>query len=228
MKKLLVILCFAILSSCGEIDQTGNAKSINSKFFVSKLTDLSNDEVISATTLCSDLVTKETALKTRFMTKFFNYESEIKDCESTDPITKDVSLSLESSNGNLRFVVSSDSAYAFLRPELKDEFGVFAKFCDSLEFKQRFAEISENEVSHFEITERNDSFEVDVLFSYLNETIKNKKEFKVYKKESLTYNKDDSVSSPKAMVTSRSVETTAGCDQGKSYTKSSKLKSIRD
>lgn len=228
MIRIISIISVIFLISCGDIQQNENYKSINSRFSISKLRDLSQSEVSSANTLCSNLVEKLTVLKSRYMTKFFNYESSIKECGSEEAVVKNLSLTLDNSFDSLKFLASNDSNYAFLRPELKDEYGSFAKFCDTVESNKRYVEISSNEVRHFTINETNNEFEVEVLSSYYNETVNSKREYKVFKSETIIYTKNESSNLPKAMATNRKVETTSGCDTNQTYVKSSILKSIRD
>jgi hypothetical protein len=228
MNKILCFFSIIFFIACGEIDQNVDSKNINSRFYVSKLSDLSQSEIRITSTLCSDLVEKLATLQTRYMTKFFNYESSIKECGIQDTVSKNLSLTLDNSADSLKFLASNDSNFAFLRPELIDQYGSFAAFCSNTQSEQRYVQVSSNEVKHFTIKESSNDFEVEILSSFYNETINNDIEYKVYKSETITYTKNELSNLPKAMAINRIVETSSGCDGNETYLKESTLKSIRD
>lgn len=212
------------LYSCGEISEIENYQNLNSTFALSKLSSLNSDEVAYATSLCNALVIKETTLRNSYVSRFFNYKSSIKTCESDEATSKPISLLLQSS---LIFTTNLDTEYAFLTPELSDNNSTFSKFCQN-GFSSRFIS-SLDEVYHFNITKRDSEYELTVLTSYYHEVVDGVRNYKIYKRDELTFNAISSKNRPVGLMTNRVLSTTSNCtDTSSEYVKSTSLTSITD
>lgn len=224
MKSYFLVLTFFLFVACGEINQVESYENLNSTFALTDLSGLSADEAALATELCSQLVNKETTFQNSYISKFFNYSSSIKECESDESTSKSVTLTLKS---DLTFSATSDAEYAFLTPELSDNNSSFSKFCQG-GLSSRYLSSSDN-IYHFNISKKSDQYEVTILSSFYHEVVDGKKEYKIYKRENLFFAASSSATYPAGVVLDRTLATTSYCtNSSEEFIKTSTLNSIRD
>jgi len=226
--KYIAAFSLIFLFSCGDVATDNSRNSLNDRFATTELEPVATTEKALREELCTDLTLKKDIFKRSYLSKRFVYDATKIECEETEATQKDITLTLEESGTSLRFKSSADDFFAFLNPEFNDSYGVFAKFCEDLESNDRFVFLSSNEVMYFEVKERSNFIEAIVTTAFFDVEEDGQRTFRVYKKENINYNTREEPNRPRGLVTSRSLESTAGCDGQDIFEKSNILTNIRD
>lgn len=221
--KLFFMIIAITVVSCGDVENPNEIKSLNRVFAVSGLNSLTALELSIKDELCQSLNIKGELFSTSYLAKTFTFDTSFKDCSEDQRQEKTIVATLSSSTQ----FTSSDIEYAkylFIVPELDDNSGSFAKFCQSSS-NDRYI-VSGKNLYHFYVTKSTNQINVESFSSFEEGTINGEKSFKTYKEEEIEFNNKASPDRPEGLVLKKTSRMNSNCSSLEFQEKINILKSL--